>query len=414
MRIQRLWTVLWPVIVAGVVAGVEAQAQNAACYTLESLNGSYASLTMMGTDVGMALQAERLDGKGNLTRTGPFNQPVAGSAAGQRTVPTVTSEGTYKVNCDGSGTITRIVSRPDGSKAQAYDDFLITESFVSDGKLMAKRFVDVQQVPSVILPGGVFLTRVHTWRPDTPRTGCYTLESLKGSYGVVNYYGAALAMGIQAETLDGKGNLNRTGILNQPKAGSTTGERTVGTVTSAGTYTVNCDGTGTIARIVTRPDGSKAAAYDDFIITQAVAKDGRLTATEIADAQRDPSVILPDGIFLHRTHTLRESLLLPDTPPVQPPAQVQTVAVANPKNVTVISSSIQLDGTKSTSADGKALAYRWTIPAGSPQAAILQGTSATPTVQFSQGRTTYRFQLTVTDSAGKTSTDEAVVNYQGN
>jgi hypothetical protein len=32
--------------------------------------------------------------------------------------------------------------------------------------------------------------------------------------------------------------------------------------------------------------------------------------------------------------------------------------------------------------DGKPLTYAWTIPKGSPQAAILGGTTATPTVQF--------------------------------
>lgn len=401
-------------VVAGLLSAPAARAQATGCYTLESLQGSYASLTQMGADVGLAMQAETLDGKGNLSRVGPFNQPVAGSTTGQRTVPQVTSVGTYTVNCDGSGTITRMVTRPDGSKAPAYDDFLITGSVVRDGKLLATTLVDVQQVPSVILPGGVFLTRVHTWRPDTPTTGCYTLESLQGSYGVAVYYGASVAMAIQAETLDGKGNLTRTGTINQPTAGSTTGARTVGAVTSAGTYTVNCDGTGTIARVVTRPDGSKATAYDDFIITQAVAKDGRLTATEIVDAQRDPSVILPGGVFVRRTHTLRQTIPAPPTPPVTPPTQAETLAVAGPKNAVALTNTMQLDGTRSTSADGKALTYAWTIPAGSPAAAILQGTTATPTVQFGQGRATYSFLLTVTDSAGKTSTDVATVTYQGN
>ena len=104
----------------------------------------------------------------------------------------------------------------------------------------------------------------------------------------------------------------------------------------------------------------------------------------------------------------------PPTPPVNPPVQAVTAAVANPKNATVLVNAVQLDGTKSTSADGQPLMYEWTIPAGSPLAAILQGTTATPTVQFGQGRGTYRFQLTVTDSTGKTSTDVATVDYQGN
>lgn len=92
----------------------------------------------------------------------------------------------------------------------------------------------------------------------------------------------------------------------------------------------------------------------------------------------------------------------------------KTKAVADPKNGTVASPEIQLDGSMSTSSDGKALTYQWTIPQGSPSAAILNGNSATPAVQFAQGRGLYSFLLTVTDSLGKSSTDIATVNFAGN
>ena len=139
-------------------------------------------------------------------------------------------------------------------------------------------------------------------------TACYTLASLQGSYAVIVNYGADVALGMQAEYLDGNGNLTRTGVLNQPVAGSATGARTVGTVSATGTYTVNCDGTGTITRIVTRPDGSTAPAVDDFMATGATlsllgAKGWQFLATTIVDAQRDPSVILPGGVFVTRLHT---------------------------------------------------------------------------------------------------------------
>ena len=115
---------------------------------------------------------------------------------------------------------------------------------------------------------------------------------------------------MQTQTLDGKGNLTRTGVLNQPTAGSATGARTIGTVTSNGTYTVNCNGSGTITRVVTKPDGSTAPAVDDFIITDSVKVPGRPSvAMTIVDAQRDPSVILPGGVFVTRVHTR-----LPDVP----------------------------------------------------------------------------------------------------
>ncbi len=104
----------------------------------------------------------------------------------------------------------------------------------------------------------------------------------------------------------------------------------------------------------------------------------------------------------------------PGEPPNRCTAPVKTKAVADPKNATVVSGEIQLDGSMSTSADGKPLAYQWTIPRGSPSAAILHGNLATPTVQFSQGRGLYTFLLTVTDSSGTSSSDVATVNFAGN
>lgn len=91
-----------------------------------------------------------------------------------------------------------------------------------------------------------------------------------------------------------------------------------------------------------------------------------------------------------------------------------TMAVASPKNLTVTARQITLDGTASISADGKPLTYQWSIPQGSPSASILQGTTANPSIQFGQTHAIYIFQLTVTDSAGKSSSDIVTVNFQGN
>lgn len=162
---------------------------------------------------------------------------------------------------------------------------------------------------ALILTGLIGVVAANAQGPACP----YTLESLKGSYTVLVNYGANVALGLQTETLDGKGNLTRTGLVNQPTAGSATGARTVAPVTSNGTYTVNCDGTGTINRIVTRADGTKATASDDFIITEAVQSLGgtgnTLIATTLVDAQRDPSVIIPGGVFVTRVHTRRFEFL---------------------------------------------------------------------------------------------------------
>jgi hypothetical protein len=138
----------------------------------------------------------------------------------------------------------------------------------------------------------------------------YTLSSLQGPYTVVLTYGANLALGIQTQTLDGKGNLIRSGVINQPTPGSTTGARTIVTTSSVGTYTVNCNGTGTFVRVITLPDGSKASASDDFIITSAIKQEGRLIATTITDAQRDPSVVIPGGVFVTRVHTRLPEVLV--------------------------------------------------------------------------------------------------------
>ena len=98
------------------------------------------------------------------------------------------------------------------------------------------------------------------------------------------------------------------------------------------------------------------------------------------------------------------------TPPVP---ELKTTAIAGPKGLTALTNQIQLDGTKSISGPGGALTYLWTIPAGSPSASMSGANTATPTVQLGQGRGTYTFMLTVTDSVGTSSSDVVTVNYQG-
>jgi len=104
----------------------------------------------------------------------------------------------------------------------------------------------------------------------------------------------------------------------------------------------------------------------------------------------------------------------PGEPPNRCQTPVKTQAIADPKNATTVSPEVQLDGSMSTSSDGKPLTYQWSIPQGSPSAAILQGATAAPSVQFSQGRGLYTFLLTVTDSTGKSSSDVATINFAGN
>jgi hypothetical protein len=132
---------------------------------------------------------------------------------------------------------------------------------------------------------------------------CYTLASLQGSYAVIGTYGANVAIAFGTRSADGQGNLTGSFVLNEPKAGSTTGERTIVTGTQKGTYTVNCDGTGVITRVLTLANGTTATGVDDFVITGGVVTWWGVIATALVDAQRTPSTIVPGGIFLTRTST---------------------------------------------------------------------------------------------------------------
>jgi hypothetical protein len=132
---------------------------------------------------------------------------------------------------------------------------------------------------------------------------CYTVASLQGSYGLVGTYGANVAMGLGTRSYDGNGNLSGTSIINEPTAGSATGARTLVVATQAGTYTVNCNGTGQFNRVVTTNTGITAIQVDDFVITSAMVVNGQLIATSIVDAQEVPSAIVAGGIFLSRVQT---------------------------------------------------------------------------------------------------------------
>jgi hypothetical protein len=132
---------------------------------------------------------------------------------------------------------------------------------------------------------------------------CYTLASLQGSFAIVGNYGANVAIALGTRSYDGNGNLTGTFIVNEPTAGSATGARTIVTGTQAGTYTVNCNGTGQFNRAVTTNTGITAIQVDDFVITGAIIQNGQLVATAIADAAEVPSAIVAGGIFLSRTQT---------------------------------------------------------------------------------------------------------------
>jgi hypothetical protein len=130
----------------------------------------------------------------------------------------------------------------------------------------------------------------------------FNVGSLAGDYAVLNHYGANLALGIGTVHFDGNGQLHGTLLLNRPTAAGT---RELVSLTSAGTYTVNEDGTGTIVLAVTLPDGTIKTATEDFVITNTVWIWGRALAMGIEAEQREQSLVLGNGVFVTQTYTRR-------------------------------------------------------------------------------------------------------------
>jgi predicted small secreted protein len=399
-------------IVASFLGGPAADAQAQQCYNLASLQGTYALVGNYGANVAIALGTRTFDGNGNLAGTAIVNEPTAGSTTGARTLVVASQTGTYTVNCNGTGQFNRVVTTNTGVTAMQVDDFIVTAAIVQNGNLLATTIVDAQEVPSAIVAGGIFLNRTYTLRP----TGCYTQASLQGSYAIIGNYGANVATALGIRYLDGNGNLTGTAIVNEPTAGSTTGARTLVTATQAGTYTVNCDGTGQFNRLVTTNTGVAATQVDDFVVTGAIVQNGNLLATNIVDAQEVPSAIVAGGIFLNRTYTLRPTLQTA-APPTGGGSSGVTIVVTGPGGATsptntfgTVSSLIVLDASQSTSTNVGTLTYSWTASSGFPPVSMTGANTATPTLQLAF-KVTYQLTLTVTDAKGVAATATVTVQY---
>ncbi len=138
------------------------------CYSLASLQGSYAIIGHYGEHLGIALTEGQFDGKGNFTSTFTVNEPDPTSTTGARKLVTGSQTGTYTLNCDGTGVITRFVILSNGQTGTVVSDLIITRSvwIRSDGGvLMATALEDAQRTPSFIVSSGVFLTRTYTRQP---------------------------------------------------------------------------------------------------------------------------------------------------------------------------------------------------------------------------------------------------------
>ncbi len=146
---------------------------------------------------------------------------------------------------------------------------------------------------------------------DAAYPQCYNQASLQGKYAVITNYGNNVATTLGWRSYDGNGNFTGSFVINEPKAGSTTGERTVVSGSQTGTYIVNCDGTGVINRVVTLSDGTTTTQADDFMITGATVIQNprglffpwQVIATALEDAGRIPSPIVSSGLLVTHKHT---------------------------------------------------------------------------------------------------------------
>jgi hypothetical protein len=158
------------IVAAAIVTGFgipAAKADETHCYTVASLEGTYAVVATYGANVAIALAVRHFDGEGNLRGTFTVNEPTPGSTTGGRTIVTGTNVGTYTVNCDGTGVFTRTLTASNGVMTTQMDDFVITMATIhEDGQLIATALEDAQRTPSAIVPGGIFLIRSYTRRPD--------------------------------------------------------------------------------------------------------------------------------------------------------------------------------------------------------------------------------------------------------
>lgn len=151
-----------------------ANAADPKCYNRASLQGKYAVITNYGDNVAKALGWRYYDRNGNFAGSFVINEPTPGSTTGERTLVSGSKTGTYIVNCDGTGVITRVVTLSGGTTATQADDFVVTGATVilnpsgrgSPWELLATALEDAGRIPSPIVSSGLFVTHKQTRLPD--------------------------------------------------------------------------------------------------------------------------------------------------------------------------------------------------------------------------------------------------------
>ncbi|HTF63564.1 MAG TPA: hypothetical protein VK638_12740 [Edaphobacter sp.] len=69
---------------------------------------------------------------------------------------------------------------------------------------------------------------------------------------------------------------------------------------------MNADGTGIMLLTVTLPDETTRSATADLVIAQTEEIHGIMSRQEFVDEQREPSLVLGNGVFVTQDDTRRE------------------------------------------------------------------------------------------------------------
>lgn len=161
-------------------------------------------------------------------------------------------------------------------------------------------------------------------------------------------------------------------------------------------------------------DGTKSADPDGTIAAYSWTQvSGPSTATITNAGTATPTVSgLQSGSYVFQltvTDNQGATGTAQVTVTVNPAANQPPVANAGAnQTITLPTSSVSLDGTKSIDADGTIAAYSWSQVSGPSSATITNGNTATPTASGLQAGN-YVFQLTVTDNQGATGTAQVTV-----
>jgi hypothetical protein len=115
----------------------------------------------------------------------------------------------------------------------------------------------------------------------------YTEASLEGDYSFVGAYSGDVARLVGTAHFDGKGNMTNGSARVVITGGA------VKAITYTGQYTMNPDGTGTMAVTVFGVALPPPTVTLDFVISKARYIHGMKIATEVQDALEGPSVVVP-------------------------------------------------------------------------------------------------------------------------